>query len=153
MHCKRGQNRFPVSPRNPFHSFCRLHANRFGHRFQFGSNAVCTFRSKRSMQSQENPPLQPPVFSIFGWLQRTTEVDPTQMDHTAQQSMIRRSRNRLGFIWIGLDHSSLELTKPLKKKRDTTNQFVSRFFFHVLQALEKNDPGRFKLTQPVFWTF
>lgn len=47
--------------RNPFHSFCRLHANRFGHRFQFGSNAVCTFRSKRSMQTfTQNEPKRVP---------------------------------------------------------------------------------------------
>ena len=45
--------------RNPFHSFCRLHANRFCHRFQFGSNmrfarldrnGAC----KRSLKTSQN---------------------------------------------------------------------------------------------------
>ena len=54
--CKRGQKQVSVFTRNLFHSFCRLHANRFGHRFHFGSKpvcAVCTFRSKRSMQTHD----------------------------------------------------------------------------------------------------
>ena len=106
-----------------------------------------------SSPNTRKPPLQPSIFSIFGWPQRTTQVDPTQMDNTAQQSMIRRSRKPAGLAWICLDHSSLELAKHGKKSVTQIGWLCHAFFSVALWALAKSDLGRSKWNPAGSWTF